>query len=70
MVPGKIIAEWITAYSNQVNDFNAAIVAYDILREEYNTYVEAWNAKYHLDYNEFGLTTVLSWYFGTGLHEI
>lgn len=71
MVPGKIIADWITAYSDQVDDYNAAVAAYDILREEYNSYVEEWNSKYvELNDAGFGLTTVLSWYFGSGLHAI
>ena len=71
MVPGKIIADWITAYSDQVDDYNAAVAAYDILRAEYNAYVQEWNAKY-IELNDagFGLTTVLSWYSGSGLHAI
>lgn len=70
MVPGKIIAEWMTSYSEQVDDYNLAVAAYDILRAEYNTYVQEWNAKYVELEDTFGLQTVVSWYFGSGLHAI
>ena len=70
LISGKFIADWITGKYKEVDEYNAAVPVYDILRVQYNAYVREWNEKYAEIEADFGIRDVLTWYFKSGLFSI
>ena len=76
-VPGKYVADWMYAKKTEIADYDEMVPYYDVLRAEYDIYVEEWNAAWNaindsdqstIEY--WSLGNILDWYFGTGMHAI
>lgn len=68
MVPGKLVADWMTTKVNENAAFELSKTAYDVLAVDYNAYVDEWNAEW--DETDWSLLKVLDYYFGVGLHGL